>query len=290
MDRVRRIIIRIFTPPALSFAVLVPLSVFLLILALGDYGTPFLFRWASYTLSAYTLVAFFCSLRPISRLIHAVCARFPIVARYLTDIQFHASAGLFVSQTINLAYAVLQLALCLQHRSWWYLSMAVYYFLLFLMRFVLIFYIGRNEPGADLHREWRLYRFCGIVILGLSTILAGVITMTINYQRFPQNNRIVEIAMAAYTFLVLGLAVYHLFSYRKYHSPAVMSYVCISLASGLVSLLNLTVAMLATFGEASDRQLAYNIRMTAGSGALIYALILIISLRMLRSAGKGLRK
>ena len=245
---------------------------------------PFFFRWVSYTLSAYTLVALCCSLHPIQHILRALCERFPLLRRYLEDIRFHVTAGLAVSQAVYLAYAALQLSLYLRHRSWWYLAMTAYYFLLVLMRLGLVFYIGRNEPGSDLRREQRLERFCGAGTLALSTILAGVIAMTILDHRFPQNNMIVEIAMAAFTFLVLGLAVYHLFSYRRYNSPALMTYVYVSLASGLVSLLNLTAAMLATFGEGTETQLLFNIRVTAATGALIYALILLIALHMLRPA------
>ena len=268
----------------MCFLLLVPLSAVLLIFSLGDFGMPFFFRWVSYTLSAYTLVALCCSLHPIQHILRALCERFPVLQRYLEDIRFHVTAGLAASQAVNLAYAALQLALYLRHRSWWYLAMTVYYFLLFLMRLVLVFYIGRNEPGSRPRRELHLTRFCGGGILVLSTILAGVITLTIQDHRFPQHNMIVGIAMAAYTFLVLGLAVYHLFSYRRYNSPAIMAYVDVSLASGLVSLLNLTAAMLATFGEGTETQLTFYIRVTAASGALIYVLVLLLALQMLRSA------
>ena len=103
MDQIRRVLVRIFTPPAACFLLLVPLSAVLLIFSLGDYGMPFFFRWVSYTLSAYTLVALCCSLHPIQHVLRALCERFPLLQRYLEDIQFHVTVGLSASQAVYLA-------------------------------------------------------------------------------------------------------------------------------------------------------------------------------------------
>lgn len=277
-----------FTPPAAVLAVLTPVSVVLLVLSLGDFGLPAFLDYVSYLLSAYVFGALCnCLLPPLWRKLKALLSLNRLINLYMTDMRFHVSAGLCVSQAINLLYAIFQFWLGARHSSVWYFTMGFYYSLLFLMRVYLLIYIGRHDPGENPLAEWKKYRFCGRSLVVLNVVLTGMILLVIRDYRYTVQNLIVAIAMATYTFAAFGLSVLHIFQYRRYQSPVFTASVMVSLVASLVSIQNLEATMLVTFGEADGA--LFNQRMTGGSGAVLCAIILILSVYMIRTAGRKLK-
>lgn len=94
-----------------------------------------------------------------------------------------------------------------------------------------------------------------------------------------QHHPITTLAMAAYTFTSLTLAIMNVVKYRKYQSPVLSASKAISLAAACVSMLTLETAMLAAFGGAGRRGISPAV--TALTGAAVCLLVLVMAVYMI---------
>ncbi len=69
-------------------------------------------------------------------------------SRYRSDVHFQNRISLHVGLTVNLAYIVLKLIMGVCYRSAWFLSLAVYYLLLAVMRLSLLRGTPENGEAA----------------------------------------------------------------------------------------------------------------------------------------------
>ena len=128
--------------------------------------------------------------------------------------------------------------------------------------------------------ELRKYRACGIVFLVMNLPLALMIFFMVYWNRTFHHHEITTIALAAYTFTSLTLAVINTVKYRKYNSPVYSASKAISLASALVSVLTLESTMLTTFG-AETLTLTQRRIFLGLSGGAISALIIAMAVYMI---------
>lgn len=135
-----------------------------------------------------------------------------------------------------------------------------------------------------MREEWHRYRTCGWVFLVLNMALTGMIFYMVYRNRIVEHHEITTIAMAAYTFTSLTLAILNVIKYRKYNSPTFSAAKAISLASACVSMLTLEGTMLATFGtdmERGTQQLFLGL-----SGVTISAFILVMAIYLIAHGNK----
>ncbi len=206
---------------------------------------------------------------------------------YSSDVQLRINLSLFFSVGFNAVYALFQLCLGLWHHSAWFYAMAGYYLLLALMRLSLVRHTRRYAAGEDCRAEWRKYRFCGWLLLVMNLALAIFTLYFVFRIRVFLHHEITTIAMAAYTFTSLTLAIVNTVRYRKYGSPAYSAAKAISLASATVSMLTLENSLLTTFGE-GESELFRQI-MLGASGAAVILVVQGIALYMIVNASKKLR-
>ncbi len=204
---------------------------------------------SSYVLSFYTLVVTCLRIPAMICWLTKFRQTNPFLCHWQEDIPFRMKTTLTISLVCNWCYALFHLALGIGHHSLWYDSLSAYYLTLGVMRFFLRYHVAHFAPGSQLHRELRHYRFCGWVFLLTNLALTAMLFQMIFQDRLVRHHEITTIAMAAYTFFSLTMAVIQLISYRRYHSPVYSASKAISLASGLVSVLTLEGTMLLTFGQ-----------------------------------------
>lgn len=245
-------------------------------------------RIGAYVLAFYALVA--------------GCARVPRVIgrgrqfkrenRYLRrwsqDPRLRANVTLSGNVLWNGAYSALQLGLGIYHRSAWFYSLAAYYGLLAAMRLDLVRHTLRHEPGEKMARELRHYRGCGWVFLGMNLALSGMMFYMIRENRLVRHHEITTIAMAAYTFTTLTMAIVNVIRYRKYNSPALSAGKAISLAAAGVSMLTLESTMLATFGE--EMAAWTRVAFLGLSGGAVAALIVVMAIYMIVEGNRKLQR
>ena len=136
--------------------------------------------------------------------------------------------------------------------------------------------------------ELRKYRACGIVFLVMNLALALMIFFMVYWNRTFHHHEITTIAMAAYTFTSLTLAIINTVKYRKYNSPVYSASKAISLASACVSMLTLESTMLTTFGDGTV-DLAGRRLFLGLSGGAISVLIIAMAVYMIVQGTKKIK-
>ena len=286
MEKIYRILRRFLYPPVWLAVLLVPVSAAALAVTFVSGKTESVSAVIGYVLSAYTLAVICVWIPEIVR----VCIRFKNRNRYLIryrgDVSLRIRISLYTSLTVNLLYAVLQLINGMENHSVWYYTLAGYYALLAVLRFFLLKDIRKNRRSRE--EEYRRYRFCGIFLLMIHVLLT-VITVYIVYQnRGFSHGEIVTIAMAAYTFYSVTMAVVNVLKYRKHETPTVLAAKSVSFSAALISLLSLETAMLSAFGSAESPLLRRII--TAVTGFVVCTIVLASAVYMIIRGTRELRK
>ncbi len=267
--------------------ILLPIAIAFLIYGMVVLGETHPVTIVSYVLSAYTLTIW--------------CFRIPNIIAYCRnikdnkyvqiwngDIRLRMNVSLFGGFAWNAIYAVFQLCLGIYHRTFWYRSLAGYYFFLGVMRFSLASYTRTHNPGEDMAAELKRYRNCGIVFLLMNLALTPIIFFMVYWNRTFHHHQITAIAMAAYTFTSFTVAIIKIVKSRKIGSPVYAASKAISLAAACVSMLTLESTMLTAFGAGTMDLITRRIFLGV-TGGVISVFIIGMAIVMIVKANKQLK-
>ena len=250
----------------------------------GAEGSPGVY--GAYTLSAYGLTLMCVRVPALVRGVRQLVREEPRIRRCMDDAGLRTRMALIPSVAANGGYALLQLGLGILNRSVWYYALSAYYGLLLLMRCTLLLKMGRSGLGKDLRGEYRLFLGCGGVLTVMNAALAVIVSYMVWQNRGFTHHPITTIAMAAYTFYTLTMAVINVVRCRRYNSPVLSASKAVSLAAALVSMLSLETAMLNAFGSGDDR--VFRQVMLGASGGVVCLAVLAMGLYMMIRAAKEL--
>ena len=266
---------------------LVPIATALLVCAMVFAGTESALAIASYVLAAYTLTVWCFKIPYLIRFFQTFKRENKYVLRWQDDDRLRVNVSLYGSLIGNVAYAVFQLWLGIYHHTFWFYSLAAYYFFLAVMRFFLVTYTSRQKPGANMRAELRKYRACGWILLAMNLALSLIIFFMVYWNRTFVHHQITTITMAAYTFTAMSVAIVNIVKYRKYNSPVYSASKAISLAAACVSMLTLSSTMLTAFGgdtmSLTDRRI-----MLGAVGGGVSACIIVMAIYMILRSAKQL--
>ena len=220
--------------------------------------------------------------------IKKIISRNKYANRYINDPRWRVRISLFGAVSINIAYVFIQLASGIVYRAAWFYAMAAYYFLLIMMRIFLIRNTASDEVGRDKLKEFQRYRFCGIVLLIMNQALAVIVFYIVRRGVLIKQSYIPVIAMTAYTFAAMTVAMINVVRYRRFDSPIMSAAKAISMSSAVVSLLSLEAAMVAAFGE--DTTVAFRQTMTVSTGAAVCIFVLAVAVYMIIRASNEINK
>lgn len=288
METFKKMVKTILFPHPAVIVILIPVAAALLIYSFLFLDGKELITYISYFLSAYALTVACVRIPHLIGFLRFIKEDNQYIKRYLTDTHLRINISLYGSLIWNIAYAVLQLGLGFYHHTVWYYALAVYYILLSSMRFFLLRHTRKNNAGEDRRKELLLYRFCGIMLLVMNLALAVIVTYIVLQGRVFIHHEITTIAMAAYTFTALIMAIINVVRYRKYESPVFSGAKVVSLSAALVSMITLESTMLTTFG--SEGQESFRLTMLAITGLGIILFILILAIYMIVKATKKLKE
>lgn len=243
--------------------------------------------YVSYAVSAYTLTVVCFGIPNIIKTFKRIKKENKYVVRLSEDVRLRTNMMLVGSFVWDAIYAVFQLWLGFYHQSTWYFSLAVYYLLLAMMRSLLFMHLRKKTHGEELIAEYKRYRFCGLMLVLMNLALMIIVIYIIWQIRIFEHHEITTIAMAAYTFTTLTMAIVNTVRYRKYNSPAFSASKVISLAAALVSMLTLENAMLTVFdtGETGEH---FHRLMTGLTGGAVILTILAMGVYMILKANKNI--
>jgi len=288
METLKKICKKLLYPHLAIIILLVPVSAVLLTCAFLLFETNSVFSCVSYAVSAYALTVVCVRLPKFIAYIKKVKEQNKYINRYTTDAKLRVAVSLYGSLAINILYAVFQCGLGIFHGSFWFYSLSAYYVLLVLMRFFLLRDVRGLRPGEDIISEYKRYRFCGIILLIMHQVLVAIVFFMTYFGRSFAHNQITTIAMAAYTFTSMTLAIVNLIKYRKYKSPILSACKTVNLAAAAVSMLTLESAMFSSFGTDIDHSLQDHMIFITGVAVCIF--IIVLAIFMITRATKELKK
>ena len=196
--------------------------------------------------------------------------------KYKEDHKLKYKISLFLSLGLNIFYVIFKLTSGILYKSLWFISFAIYYIILVIMKLNIAEYEIKKK--ASLKEEYKKYRNTGIILLFMNVFLMIVILVIVNQHIVIPYNMIIAIGVACYTFNLLISSIINMIKYRKYKSPLMSSSKTINFIASLISMLSLEVIMLSTFGA---EQIQFNEIMIMATGGGISLIIIIISLYMI---------
>lgn len=211
----------------------------------------------------------------------------PLGRQYLSDVAFRAEVSLIPSFIINILYAAVKILFGILYDSIWFITLAVYYILLAVMRYLLLTSTRKQGIKSDIAAQFKRYRMCGVILIFMTLALSGMILFIVRQDGGYDYPGVLIYVMAMYAFYTIITAVINIIKFRKYGSPILSAAKAINLAAAFVSMLALETAMLEQFGD-NDDYLFHQI-MTASTGAAVCGLVLIMAVYMIVRASKQLR-
>lgn len=210
----------------------------------------------------------------------------------ITDTRLRTVIFTVPGMGLNLVYAVFNGAIGIINQSAWCGSLAAYYMLLSVMRFLSVSYarklydgnflfrkehLNRNHSNDNIDnleaRSRKVYRNCGIMLSVSSIALAGAVIMLVYGEGGKTYPDLMIYGVAAYTFYKLTMAVLNMIKARKGISILLKTLRNINYADALVSLLSLQTALLSAFGQESGAMIPITNALTgAGVCLMIFAL------------------
>lgn len=181
---------------------------------------------------------------------------------------------LLASLTSNIAFAFYHLVLGMISGSWWLLTLGAYYLVLSLVRFVVL----RSNT-----KERFITGFTGWMLIVLSIPLVGTVILSVIRDRGKEFHMILMIAMAAYSFTKITLAIVKFIKAGKSKSATLITLRNISLADALVSIFALQRSMLVSFEGMREREIVI---MNAALGSAVCIICFLLGVMLVRKQKK----
>ena len=197
--------------------------------------------------------------------------------KYIGDLAFRGSVSIYQGMMVNFFYVVFRILVGIRYASVWFLTIAIYYLLLGIMRLSLaLSYRNRNMKS-----ELRCYRRTAWLLFLLNIPMGGMIVLMVLTDSGYSYPGYVIYLSSLYTFYTIILAIVNLVKFRKLGSPILSAAKVLSFVAALMSLLGLQTAMISQFSTEGE---AFRRRMNAiTGGAVWFSVILIAVYTLLRS-------
>lgn len=293
LQRITNILKMIFKLPLIPTILISVPSFGLVIYVLANNMDNTVISYVAYALSAYAMVITTTGMVNVIRMTRNGMENHPFikkilsipkVKKYLKEAKFRTETSLYHGFLINLLYVALKFCSGLYYRSIWFVSLAVYYLLLAVMRFSLLHYVRSRKDNRV--SEWKRYRFCGIVLLFMNQALAAIVIIVVTQNKGFEYAGFLIYAMAFYAFYAVITSVINVVKFRKYGSPVMSAAKVINLTAALVSMLSLETAMLAQFGE---DDIIFRQIMTSATGTGVCVIVLGMAVFMIAKSTKVLK-
>jgi len=295
MERLKRILKRVFFLPAIP-TILIAVPVFAVTFYLLYIEADGVAAYIAYFASAYALVISITAAPDIVRSVSQgvrnsflmkKLRNIPLANRFLEDVRFRTEVSLYQGFFINLLYIAMKMATGIYYRSAWFISIAVYYALLALMRVMLLLRGAKKTGRKHMEEELHRYRLCGIMLFLLNQALAGMVIFMVHQNRGFDYPGLLIYLMALYSFYSVIIAVINLIKFRKHKSPVLSAAKVISFVAAMVSILSLETAMLARFGGDDE---ALRAIMTEISGGGICSIVIFMAVFMVAKSTRELKR
>ena len=175
------------------------------------------------------------------------------------------------SSILNFAFFEYYFVFGIVSKSWWLLTLGVYYFILSIVRLSVL--IAKNK-------KYSVMKFGGAMLIFLCIPLMGTVLLSLAKDRGHQFPLILMLVIAIYAFTKITLATINLIKRRNRESDTLYTLCNISFADGFVSIFALQRSMLVSFeGMTSGEILAMN----AMTGVAVCAIVFLLGLNLIKA-------
>ncbi|MBQ9790011.1 MAG: hypothetical protein IJW24_00240 [Clostridia bacterium] len=200
----------------------------------------------------------------------------------LDDYGYRTTIFSAFSLLINITYVAFLGVTGIMSGSAWYISLTVYYLVLSLMKGSLFY--SKHKHNTPLKKA-RAYRFSGIMLLFMTIAFSGIVVLVYTSNMSFEYAGLMIYVVATFTFYKLGIALYNIFKARKQNNLYIQTIRNINLASALISIVVLQVAMFQSFSPELNKSIANGL-----TGGLISIIIMILGIFMISKANKQITK
>lgn len=275
---------KFFNPNKIFGFIIFNLSFILIIYVFVRHLEDTPLAYITYLLSTYALIIFivwFCKACKFSNIFFKNTKLYQLYQSNYTTV---TKTSIYFSTTLNVGYSIFNFCVGVYYGSVWFITFAIYYLLLFIMRLSLVHNI--KEFGVNKLQEYKKLKRCGIVLLLLNIVLVGIIILIIhNNQEITYAGSIIYI-VALYDFYLIIVAIINAINYRKNASPVLQASKFINLTVAMVAMISLEVAMISKFSDDSSLKMT----MTGALGFVVCLINFLISLYMIINASKNMKK
>lgn len=199
--------------------------------------------------------------------------------KYMGDPAFRGSVSICQGMIVNFLYVAFRILVGIRYASVWFITIAIYYLLLGVMRLSLIL-SWRNRNASS---ELRSYRKTAWLLFLLNIPMGGMITLMVLTDSGYSYPGYVIYLSALYTFYTTALSVVNLVKFRKLGSPILSAAKVLNLVAALMSMLGLQTAMIAQFSAEGE---SFRRMMNAVTGGSVWLAVYLISVCMLLHSRK----
>ena len=198
---------------------------------------------------------------------------------FANDLAFRGSVSLFSGMVVNFLYVVFRIFVGIRYASVWFISIAIYYLALGLMRLSLITSYRKRKAISEL----RCYRRTAWLLCALNLPMGGMILLMVLTDSGYSYPGYVIYLSALYTFYTAILSVRNLVRFRKLGSPILSAAKVLNFVAALMSLLCLQTAMIAQF---SGGEGTFRVKMNSATGGIIWLAVIVTAVYMLLHSRK----
>lgn len=283
MKRAKMIIRHILYPTNKTWLIIPFASYMALIFIFAQEKTESMLAYPIYCMSAYSL-SVLCIVAPkkVRKLVRIiqnshVMRRFlalGTVSRYMSDVAFRGNISIYQGMTVNFLYMIFRMVMGIRYVSIWFVSMAVYYLLLGVIRaYLLICYKQR-----DVKDETVCYRNTAWFLFLLNVPMGGMIVLMVRTNSGFSYPGYVIYLSALYTFYTVIAAVRNIVKFRKIGSPILSAAKVLNFIAAMMSILGLQTAMISQFSTHGEN---YRKMMNGITGGFVYVTVIAIAIYML---------
>lgn len=277
----KKIIYKLFHPNKVMGCLICIISAILLIYVFSMHIEKTPLAYTSYLLSTYSLVLFIIWFIKACHFTSDFIKETKLYTLYKKRKHIVLKITLINSSIFNLGYGILKLSTGIYYKSWWFITFAIYYLILCIMKSLLL--KDTKVFGEDISKEYRKLKNTGIILLLLNIVLTGMIILIIRYDYyFSYPGYLIYIA-AMYDFYLIISAFINVFKYKNNKSPVISASKCISLTVAMISMLSLEAAMIYEFGNNDNN---FKLIMVSCTGFCICLINTIMSCTMIYKGKK----
>ena len=199
--------------------------------------------------------------------------------KYVNDLAFRGNISIYQGMTASFLYVLFRIIVGIRYASVWFISMAVYYLVLAVLRLSLILNYRHKSKAIEL----RGYRRTAWLLFLLNLPMGGMILlMVLTNSGYSYPGYVIYLS-AMYTFYTMVTSVINLVRFRRLGSPILSAAKVLNFIAALMSILGLQTAMIAQFSTDGD---GFRKMMNAITGGAIWLSVILTAVYMLCRSSK----